>query len=140
MTETTNKGFGKAAQTASFQSGQFVAAGDKASWLALFADDAIVQDPVGVSPLDPSGEGHKGKAAIANFWDTLIALGKISFDIVSSHPAGDECANVIHMVNRMPGDLTLKMDMVVVYTANAEGKLVRLKAYWDYEAVMASLS
>lgn len=132
--------YAKAAQQASFQSGKYVTAGDKAAWLALFADDAVVQDPVGVSPLDPSGEGHRGREAIARFWDMLIAPGQISFDIVSSHPAGDECANVIHMVNQMPGDVKLEMDMVVVYTANAEGKLLRLKAYWDYEAVMSSLS
>ena len=38
--------------------------GKKDEWLALYAEDAVVQDPVGVSPFDPTGEGHKGKAAI----------------------------------------------------------------------------
>ena len=37
-----------------------VAAGRKDDWLALFAPDAIVQDPVGPSRLDPDGRGHRG--------------------------------------------------------------------------------
>jgi hypothetical protein len=43
------------------------------AWLALFAADAVVQDPVGQSPLDPVGEGHRGHDAIGRFWDTVIA-------------------------------------------------------------------
>ena len=54
-----------------------VKAKDKTAWLALFADDAVIEDPVGVSPLDPSGQGHRGKAAIARFWDTVIAPGDV---------------------------------------------------------------
>jgi hypothetical protein len=29
---------------------------DKEAWLALFADDAIVEDPIGPSHFDPEGE------------------------------------------------------------------------------------
>ena len=133
-------GYGKAAQRASELSGQYVSASDREAWLSLFADDAVVQDPVGVSPLDPSGEGHKGKDAIAGFWDMVIAPGSIEFTIVSSHPAGDECANVVHMVNTLPGDMQIVVDMVVVYAANAQGKLTSLKAYWDYDAIMSQLA
>ena len=35
-----------------------VAAKDRDTWLSLFTDDAVVQDPIGPSPLDPSGEGR----------------------------------------------------------------------------------
>ena len=42
-----------------------VAAGDRDTWLSLFADDAVVQDPIGPSPFDPEGVGHRGLAAIA---------------------------------------------------------------------------
>ncbi|MFT5889241.1 MAG: steroid delta-isomerase [Zhongshania sp.] len=129
-----------AAQSASRLSGQYVEQGDKAAWLSLFAEDAVVQDPVGKSPLDPSGEGHKGKAAIAAFWDTIIAPGTIEFTIVSSHPAGDECANVVSMINTLPGDLKMRVDMVVVYVANDSGKITSLKAYWDFEKVQQQLA
>ena len=132
--------YGKLALEASRKSGEYVAAGNREAWLSLFADDAVVQDPVGVSPLDPTGLGHKGKEAIAAFWDMIIAPGSIDFTILSSHPAGDECANVVHMENTMPGDMKIIVDMVVVYTANAEGKITSLKAYWDYDAVMAQMA
>ena len=48
-------------------------AGDRDGWLALFAEDGVVEDPVGVSPLDPTGLGRRGKAAIAKFWDDVIS-------------------------------------------------------------------
>ena len=128
------------ALAASRLSGQYVEQGNKAAWLDLFAEDACLQDPVGKSPLDPSGLGHIGKAAIADFWDMVIAAGDIEFTIVSSHPAGDECANVVRMVNNLPGDIKMELDMVVVYTANGDGKITSLKAYWDFDAVQQQLS
>ena len=49
------------AQEASRKSGKYVVEGARQAWLDLFADDALVQDPVGVSPLDPSRqESHRG--------------------------------------------------------------------------------
>ena len=57
---------------ASRKSGKYVVEGNKQAWLDLFADDAIVQDPVGVSPLDPTGLGHQGKGAIEAFWNILL--------------------------------------------------------------------
>ena len=43
------------AQEASRKSSKYVVEGARQAWLDLFADDALVQDPVGVSPLDPTG-------------------------------------------------------------------------------------
>ena len=48
------------ALAASRLSGQYVEQGNKAAWLDLFAEDACVQDPVGKSPLDPSGPYRQG--------------------------------------------------------------------------------
>lgn len=131
---------GYLAQAASFQSGKCVMNKTKAEWLDLFADDAVVQDPVGVSPLDPTGLGHRGKEAISNFWDLVIEPGNIDFQIRSSHPAGDECANVVDLVNTMPGGVEIKTKMVVVYTANDAGKITSLKAYWEYSKVEEQLA
>ena len=38
-----------------------VEAKDRAAFLANFADDAVVEDPVGPSPLEPTGRGHRGR-------------------------------------------------------------------------------
>ncbi len=117
------------AREAGYKSLKYVMAKDKENWLNLFSDDAVIQDPVGASPLDPAGLGHKGKEAISKFWDMIIAPGNSDFTIQSSHPAGDECANVVKVINRLPGGVEINVDMVAVYTANDDGKFTSLKAY-----------
>lgn len=128
------------AQQASRKSGQYVVEGNKAGWLGLFADDAIVQDPVGVSPLDPSGKGHHGKKAIEAFWDMAMPNGIASFEIRESHPAGDSCANVITLSNKLPDGTLIETDCVAVYTANDQGKITSLRAYWDYSKLEKELA
>ena len=127
------------AQEAGYKSIEYVSAKDKESWLDLFSDDAVIHDPVGESPLDPTGLGHRGKDAISKFWDMIIAPGNATFTIQASIPAGDECANVAKVINRMPGGVEINVDMVVVYTANDDGKFTSLKAYWEFEKVNDAL-
>ena len=43
----------------------------------MFADDAIVEDPIGPSHFDPEGKGHRGKEAIAKFYDMAIAPSEL---------------------------------------------------------------
>lgn len=50
-----------------------VRARDKNAWLALYAPDAVIEDPVGPSHFDPEGNGHRGPAARSAFWDKAIA-------------------------------------------------------------------
>ncbi len=51
-----------------------VTAKDRKGWLGLFAADAVVQDPIGPSPFDPDGSGHRGPEAIAAFYAPLSPL------------------------------------------------------------------
>ncbi len=127
------------AQEASRKSGKYVVEGARQAWLDLFADDALVQDPVGVSPLDPTGLGHQGKKAIAAFWDMAMPNGIASFEIRESHPAGDSCANVVTLSNKLPDGTVVSTDCVAVYTANDAGKIISLRAYWDFSKLAAQL-
>lgn len=61
------------ARLASWKSADAVARGDKQAWLDNFADDAIVEDPIGKSMIDPTGEGFRGKEKIDQFWEKNIA-------------------------------------------------------------------
>ena len=74
----------------------------------MFADDGIVEDPIGPSHFDPEGKGHRGKVAIAAFWDKAIApTDKIEFNFVDTYQCGDEEANVGNIVitaGGSPGD------------------------------------
>ena len=120
------------AQEIGFLSRDYAVAKDKKNWLSLFADDAIVQDPIGVSPLDPEGEGHKGIEAIEKFYDTVIANGNIEFNILESIPCANECANYAQIVN-VVGDVKIETKMIVIYCINSSNKIQSLRAFWDYQ-------
>ena len=111
---------------------------DRAAFLANFASDAVVEDPVGPSPLDPPGKGHRGHAAIGAFWDVIIAPGKVRFAIERAVVCGDEIANIGTIYNRMPDGREIGAEGVFVYRVNGAGKLVSLKAYWDFEKTMGA--
>jgi ketosteroid isomerase-like protein len=114
-----------------------VAAKDRSAWLALFADDAVVQDPIGPSPLDPGGAGHRGAAAIAAFYDTVIATAEqITFEIESSYLCGDEVADVGVIRTVLPGGRQVALVRgVYTYRSNGAGKLAALRAFWEFDAL-----
>jgi ketosteroid isomerase-like protein len=112
-------------------------AGDKDAWLALFADDAIVEDPIGPSHFDPEGRGHRGKAAIARFFDMAIAPSQLEFHFDKTYVCGDEEANVGHIVIVASG-YRVVAEGVFTYRVNAEGKIVALRAYWELDKAAAS--
>ena len=110
---------------------------DKEAWLAVFADDAIVEDPIGPSHFDPEGKGHRGKAAIAAFFDMAIAPSQLEFDFVDTFQCGNEEANVGHIVIIARG-LRVIAEGVFTYRVNDEGKIVALRAYWEMDRATAS--
>ncbi|MCB1615346.1 MAG: nuclear transport factor 2 family protein [Pseudomonadales bacterium] len=107
--------------------------GNKEAWLALYADDAIVQDPVGVSPFDATGEGHRGKAAIEKFWDTVIGPSNLTITAHLRIPSGDK-AVAVHQtaVNKMAPGMQTEVDMIAVYELNDEGLIQRMSAFWSW--------
>lgn len=119
-----------------------VAEGRKDDWLALFAPDALVQDPVGPSMLDPEGEGHRGAEAIGRFWDKNFgAVSRFHFRVQDSFANGSSCANVA-TITMWLGDsgTTMKVDMVGVYTVDSAGKIASLRAYWEPDRAMATVT
>jgi steroid Delta-isomerase len=113
-----------------------VEAGDKEAWLALFADDAFVQDPIGPSAFDPEGRGHHGLEAIANFYDTVISASeKITFEIERSYLCGDEVADVGTIRTTLAGGGHMAVVRgVYTYRSDGRGKLASLRAYWEFDA------
>ena len=127
------------AQELSFLSRDYAVAKDKENWLALFTKDALVQDPIGKSPLDPEGNGHKGIAAIEKLYDTVIANGDIEFTIIESIPCADECANYAQIVN-LVGNIKIETKMIVIYRINSNNKIESLRAFWDYQKMENQLN
>lgn len=112
-----------------------VEAGDRAGWLALFAPDAVIEDPIGVSVLDPTGEGHRGIEAIAAFWDTTIATGTVRFAIRESYAAGNEVANVGTITTTFPDGGAVAVDGVFTYRVGDDGLIRALRAYWSEDSM-----
>jgi ketosteroid isomerase-like protein len=119
------------ARDASLASMRAVEAGDRDAWLALFAPDAVVEDPIGTSPFDPEGLGHRGAEAIAAFYDSVIGPNEVRFRIEQSWAAGDEVANVGTITTTMPDGTVVHTDGVFTYRVDAEGRVVALRAYWE---------
>jgi steroid Delta-isomerase len=110
---------------------------DKEAWLALFADDAIVEDPIGPSHFDPEGKGHRGRDAISAFWDKAIAPNKLEFNFVDTFECGNEEANVGTIVITT-GGYQVTAEGVFTYRVNDEGQLVALRAYWEMDRTAAT--
>jgi steroid delta-isomerase len=113
-----------------------VEAGDREGWLALFTDDAVVEDPIGPSPFDPDGTGHRGRAAIASFYDNVIAVNEsISFAIRQSFLCGDEAANVGTIRINFAGGSAVEVDGIYCYRVAADGKLAGIRAFWEADQI-----
>ncbi len=125
----------RSARAASLRSRAAVHARDREAWLALFAPDAVVQDPVGVSPLDETGEGHHGIDAIAQFWDSVIAANPIRMDIYASYAGGSEVANVMTITTTFPDGATAAVDLVGIYRVNDDGRIASMRAFWEFDKV-----
>ncbi len=124
---------------ANIQSMKFAMEKNKSAWLNLFDENALVADPVGISPLDPTGQGHKGKAKIEAFWDTVIANGNVKLTATKRYTSGDfHCAVCIEGKNDM-GFLETVIDMLVIYEVNAQGKIVSLRAHWNFDELMQQI-
>ena len=135
-TETTHP-----ARAASQRSIACVQAKDKAGWLALWAEDGCVEDPVGVSFLDPTGLGFRGPERREEFWDTNIGpTDSIRFELHDSFAAGNEVANVATIHITVGGGTTTRCEGVFVYRVDDDGKLVSLRAFWEVDRMMATMT
>ena len=123
------------ARRAALLSREYVHSKNREGWLGLYAEDAIIQDPIGVSPIDPEGHGHRGAAAREAFWDNFIAPVDIRIEILESFAAADEVANHVNLTITIDaGDgtrLQQKVHGIFTYHVNAEGKLLSLRGYWE---------
>ncbi len=128
------------ARRASRSSYAAVVAKDKERWLSLFADDAVLEDPVGPSFFDPEGAGHHGKDGIAAFWDVAIApVVEFTFTIRDSFANGNACANIGTFSTRMADGTLADTDLIAVYRLDDEGRIRSMSAHWEVERTMATL-
>lgn len=99
------------------------AKGDADSVIALFAEDAIVEDPVG-TPEKRGGE-------VAEFYRNAVAGGAkliLEGPIRGSH--GSSAA--MPFTVEMPG---MKISVIDVFTFDEAGKVTSMRAYWGPDEI-----
>lgn len=97
-------------------------AGDADGLVGLFADDAVVEDPVGAPP-------HVGKAAIKAFYvDAMKNGAKLS---LSAPMRGSHGSAAAMAFEARIGTLTVRI--IDVMTFNDAGKVTSMKAYFGPE-------
>jgi steroid Delta-isomerase len=127
------------ARRASQRSAVTVAAGVKEDWLALFAQDGVVEDPVGPSVFDPEGTGHHGHEGIGRFWDLAIAgVREFHFTIEDSFANGDCCANVGTITTVLADGTRVDTEGVFVYRVDEHGLITSMRAHWEFDRAMGT--
>lgn len=105
--------------------------GDKALLLATFAEDGVLEDPVGTPPFS-------GHANIARFWDFARAdpNRQITPVLEEIRACGDQGILRFTMQVRVPSQ-NAGLDLSIIEHAqfNSEGKLCHLRAFWDENSV-----
>lgn len=130
------------AKRVSLLSREYVHSHNKAAWLGLFSEDAIIEDPIGVSPIDEIGKGHRGVAAREAFWENNIANSNIKIVIHQSYAAGLECANIVTLNTILTfGGKTYSQEVngIFTYQLNDAEQLVALRGYWEVDEMMKTI-
>ncbi len=100
-------------------------AGDRAAYVALFAPDAWLEDPVG----SPRLEGHE---AIGGFFDQSSSMAE-SIELRLTGPvrvAAGEAAFPMQARPTMDG-ATFCVDIIDVMTFDDVGRITTMRAFWD---------
>lgn len=116
-----------------------VTAGDREAWLACYTDTAVLYDPVGGSPLDPTGAGLRGHAALKGLWDLTIAPNDVCFDIDAVHTGGDEAVAVASVTIRLADGQSVEYDGAFIYTVDSSGRITTVRSYFDLGGLLKAL-
>jgi steroid delta-isomerase len=102
---------------------QCVQGHDRERWLALMADDVVIEDPIGPAVTNPDGNGVRGKEAVAAFYDNNIAANRLTVTceetFLSSSPK--EIAHILLLHSKFEGGFTSTVRCVFTYRVNDAG-------------------
>lgn len=128
MTDGTASAIARRAMTA-------VEHGARDEWIGLFSSSAIVEDPV------DGTAGRTGTVAIAEFWDTGIAMFEsVRFDVHRVHDAPREALVLADVSVSVLGGGAARYDAAIHYRIDDDGGISSLRAFWDLPAMLAQLA
>ncbi len=122
---------------ASEASWRCVQAGDREGWLALMADDVLVEDPIGEAVTNPDGNGIRGKEAVAAFYDANIGPNQLTVTREATFPSSSptEIAYILVLRTRFPNGFTATVRGVFTYKVDDAGLITNLRGYWNIDAM-----
>lgn len=125
------------AMAASRASWRCVQTHDRAGWLALMADDVVIEDPIGPSVTNPDGHGVRGKEAVATFYDTNIAANNLTVTCEETFPSSspNEVAHILVLRSRFEGGVTSAVRGVFCYRVDDDGLITNMRGYWNLEGM-----
>jgi steroid delta-isomerase len=125
------------ALTASQASWRCVQAHDREGWLALMADDVVVEDPIGPSVTNPDGTGVRGKEAMAAFYDANISANQLRITCEETFPSSspDEIAHILVLRSRFEGGFTSTVRGVFTYRVDEAGLIANMRGYWNLDVM-----
>jgi steroid Delta-isomerase len=123
------------ALAASHASWRCVHAHDREGWLALMADDVVIEDPIGESVTNPDGNGVCGKEAVGGFFDTIIAANQPTITCEETFPSSsrDEIAHILVLNSKFEGGFTSTVRGVFTYKVNDAGLITNMRGYWNLD-------
>ncbi|AVZ41376.1 MULTISPECIES: SgcJ/EcaC family oxidoreductase [unclassified Dietzia] len=101
-------------------------AGDLEAVLDLYAENATVEDPVG------NGTVHEGKAAIREFYSSVVAL-KIEGEVLEARVCGDDLLFNFEITTHFDENSSATINVWDLMTHDEQGKVASMRAYWTPE-------
>jgi steroid delta-isomerase len=110
---------------------------DKDAWLALMADDVVIEDPIGQAITNPDGTGVRGKDAVSEFYDRNIASNNLRITCEETFPSSspDEIAHILILRSEFDGGFSSEVRGVFTYRVDSEGKIANMRGYWNMDVM-----
>ncbi|MBB3048550.1 hypothetical protein FHR99_002824 [Litorivivens lipolytica] len=115
-----------------------VAVHNKPEWLSLFADCAVVEDPVGSKP-QINLPDDSGQSPLSRFYETFIAANDIRFDVDYDVVCSGAVVRDLDIEIRMSEKVKVRVPMHLLYeltTENGEVRIKRLAAHWELQPML----
>jgi len=107
---------------------------DQAGWKALFAEDAVVHQPVGAMPAE-------GRAGLGEVWQMLTGpFERLRVAAEAAFYAGSGAAVKWKAVGRSTAGREVCFEGINVFELTTEGRIQTLMAYWDPAAMLIDLA
>lgn len=97
---------------------------DKAGWLALFTEEALIEDPVGAG-------AYVGRERHSKFWDAFIAPNDVTFRPIRDFASGARVVRYVTISTVTPVSAApFELNALIEYVVEGE-RLASLRAFWE---------